>query len=473
MTREEAINTVRNIYQTDKEKEALEILIPQLAESEDERIRKWLVGYFETISKNWLHDHEMPLNSILAWLERQELEQKKIDEYYRNLFANAISRDASLYPVKEEQKEQKVDIDKLRKDIYQSGYNDGYQHGKEDTQKEQKQIKCELEDAFKNYTDAGITVYCGDLVASPKEQKSADLPPGFYFIDLDGKFEHGVGEYFFDEEKAYYISPAMEINKDNLTQKPEKCEKHPESKTFEDEWKDYYNNSLINRQPMPNKREIARHFFWFGKQQAEKPAEWSDTDNIGWDEAFACVTQAEKSAKNEEELQNAVTAEKWLKEIKFKYYVHPVKQEWSEDNEEMICNIISSLRGYMSTISQSKTYTNHESYIQKEIEWLNSLKPSEQKYTLADLEKEWKHGYDFAIGEMGKSMPMPEDTVLFNKGVAEGRRLEREDMWKPSEEQMLLLNAAIKNIARGGIFLLNDLPILESLYNDLKKLKED
>lgn len=27
-------------------------------------------------------------------------------------------------------------------------------------------------------------------------------------------------------------------------------------------------------------------------------------------------------------------------------------------------------------------------------------------------------------------MPMPEDTVLFNKGVAEGRRLEREDMMK-------------------------------------------
>jgi len=63
--------------------------------------------------------------------------------------------------------------------------------------------------------------------------------------------------------------------------------------------------------------------------------EWSDTDNIGWDEAFACVTSAEKAAKNEEELQNAVTAEKWLKEIKFKYYVHPVKQEWSEEDEEM------------------------------------------------------------------------------------------------------------------------------------------
>lgn len=31
-------------------------------------------------------------------------------------------------------------------------------------------------------------------------------------------------------------------------------------------------------------------------------------------------------------------------------------------------------------------------------------------------------------------MPMPEDTVLFQKGVAEGRRLEREDMLKDAVE---------------------------------------
>ena len=31
-------------------------------------------------------------------------------------------------------------------------------------------------------------------------------------------------------------------------------------------------------------------------------------------------------------------------------------------------------------------------------------------------------------------MPMPEDTVLFNKGVQEGRRLEREDMMKDAVE---------------------------------------
>lgn len=52
-------------------------IFPEL-QDEDERIRKWLVNYFETISKNWLHDQVMPLNSILAYLEKQK-EQKPVD----------------------------------------------------------------------------------------------------------------------------------------------------------------------------------------------------------------------------------------------------------------------------------------------------------------------------------------------------------------------------------------------------------
>ena len=54
MTREEAINIVRNIYQTDKEKEALETLIPELAESEDERIRKEIIEFIQ-----WYEDRGM------------------------------------------------------------------------------------------------------------------------------------------------------------------------------------------------------------------------------------------------------------------------------------------------------------------------------------------------------------------------------------------------------------------------------
>lgn len=74
MTREEAINTVRNIYQTDKEKEALEILIPELAESEDERVRKHIIAYL----RNELHNIKQltptttEMERWLAYLEKQK-----------------------------------------------------------------------------------------------------------------------------------------------------------------------------------------------------------------------------------------------------------------------------------------------------------------------------------------------------------------------------------------------------------------
>ena len=73
MTREEAIKVVRNIYQTDTEKEALETLIPELAESEDEKIRKTLLEYFN--ERNSYRDEDETFNgvsfsSIIAYLEK-------------------------------------------------------------------------------------------------------------------------------------------------------------------------------------------------------------------------------------------------------------------------------------------------------------------------------------------------------------------------------------------------------------------
>lgn len=92
MTREEAIKIVRNIYQTDAEKEALATLIPELAESEDERIIRTLQDYVK--NRNW------PLNGptqdeVLAYLEKQKDASKaieavdRIDKYIDEHLANA------------------------------------------------------------------------------------------------------------------------------------------------------------------------------------------------------------------------------------------------------------------------------------------------------------------------------------------------------------------------------------------------
>ena len=79
MTREEAIKVVRNIYQTDAEKEALETLIPELKESEDERIRKAICACIIDINNDWITLHGASKEEALAWLEKQK-EQKPAEK---------------------------------------------------------------------------------------------------------------------------------------------------------------------------------------------------------------------------------------------------------------------------------------------------------------------------------------------------------------------------------------------------------
>ena len=49
-------------------------IFPELKESEDERIRKWLVDYFKEVGKSWIHRDISP-ERIVAYLEKQK-EQK-------------------------------------------------------------------------------------------------------------------------------------------------------------------------------------------------------------------------------------------------------------------------------------------------------------------------------------------------------------------------------------------------------------
>lgn len=166
---------------------AIELAFPELTESEDEKIRKSLIEFLTDIKEIsesgrsvWAvrkEDAEMCKSSI-AYLEKQK-EQKSVSaeellvkaglKHYKdgnmwcifvgdNIqegicgFGNTI--DEALYQflieVLEIQKKPKVDIDKLRRDLYQSGYNDGYQHGKEDVQKKQNSIGTDFHTAVKN-----------------------------------------------------------------------------------------------------------------------------------------------------------------------------------------------------------------------------------------------------------------------------------------------------------------------------------
>ena len=75
MTREEAIERIKARFDKwaldDEDMKAIQILIPEFSESEDERIREWLVNYFKAAGKSWIHRDISP-EQILAWLEKQK-----------------------------------------------------------------------------------------------------------------------------------------------------------------------------------------------------------------------------------------------------------------------------------------------------------------------------------------------------------------------------------------------------------------
>ena len=233
------------------------------------------------------------------------------------------------------------------------------------------------------------------------------------------------------------------------------------------------------------------------EDERRKMAEWSEEDNIGWDEAFACITEAEKAARNEEELQNAVTAEKWLKELKVKYYVHPVKPEWSDEDEKMRQNLLYLMRENNSIDGWEGCY-----------EWLKSLRPqiidSTPPYTIEQVDEkireaqEWSEEDELKMnallnyldpdkgGTKYSSCAQLEEWYNWLKSLRSQPGLTKEDFvkfgnleyerglkdgtakhWKPSEEQMEALRRAVNKLAKSDVA---DSVRLSIMYDNLKKL---
>ena len=78
MERKEAIEIIKKNWPDSSFtmlREALETLIPELKESKDEKIRKWLVNYFREVCNNVA---EKEKNAVLAWLEKQGEQKSNI-----------------------------------------------------------------------------------------------------------------------------------------------------------------------------------------------------------------------------------------------------------------------------------------------------------------------------------------------------------------------------------------------------------
>ena len=364
MTKEEAIDIVRNIYQTDKEKEALSVLIPELRESEDERIRKNIVKIIRDFDGLYLQEnYQLSKADCLAYLEKQKEQKPKMILWTGKNLKEVIDF-TGKYP---------------RLDEWFKSWEEyeNYVHSHNNI--------------FKLFCEDGsyYEVPVGSWIV--KTPDGFNIPSLFKFVQkpvkLNDNTKVGLDRalqivkaakgnlYGYQSDDGIYecdhaIQTLEYILMNGIEQKP--TERIEDSVKFEEGFKTGRESGLRDGQ-----KYVLDNAKSYGLC---KPAEWSDTDDIGWDEAFACVTRAEKFAKNEEELQNAVTAEKWLKEIKFKYCVHPFKQEWSEEDKKMLDDIIYCLpkmaMGNVELLpSVAEEYANRLESLRFRFHW----KPSEEQ----------------------------------------------------------------------------------------------
>lgn len=155
----------------------------------------------------------------------------------------------------------------------------------------------------------------------------------------------------------------------------------------------------------------------------QKPAEWSKEDEEKLDQLYNLLRSgAHTSQRIREEWAN------WLKSLKDRVQLHP-KYEWSKEDIDMIDWLIRCCEEEHEELCNDKY--GHQDIV-------------------SDLKRDCRKKWDWLESLKNKAVP--------------------QSQWKPSEEQMEILQYLCETSSHKNEKVI---PILESLYNDLKKLSEE
>ena len=168
-------------------------MFPELAGSEDERIKKTLIDYFITYKKQEECGIKtffgIPTDNVLAWLEKQgeSYTKRDVDDAWLKGMC-----DAKRELEKQGEYKSSEELLKIRQELYQSGYNDGYKHGCEDTKKQSEQKPFDYENANIQQRDWAETPF--GAKDSELQEVTYYIPQGYYAEIEDNKVVIKQGE---------------------------------------------------------------------------------------------------------------------------------------------------------------------------------------------------------------------------------------------------------------------------------------
>ena len=417
-----------------------ETIFPELSESEDERIRKDIVAHYRLMKEKALLDNQEETDGIvrtcdsaLAWLEKQKETSinwmksdnvKNPEKPYIDKVGMFYTTDGRMCYASE--------IEKQRDENAKDSFERGIKVGMIRQQKKQKPIK------WTDLTWKDIVELEG-IINNVHYDFSAGIGQESFGKEVLERFRSTKGIEYLDEaeQKCWREEEQKE-------QKPTECERQPEFREVEYDFRG-------------EKVKVMRPFF-----RDDKGKEFSTTGR-------------------DTDLTWSVLRE-WCENKGIEPYDLYPRAKWSEEDEEMLTMILGDLEW-----ERRKTTVNKDiSLYDEKMRWLKSL-PKMLKKKNDDVKKLCSNEWSEEDARMMESIirvlvktsthysmrsPSTMQVTTINDYQREIAWLKSlRPSWKPSEEQLGALLAVINepnNMGSATCF-----GLIDSLYEDLKKLKEE
>ena len=230
---------------------------------------------------------------------------------------------------------------------------------------------------------------------------------------------------------------------------------HPELKESEGERIRKYIIEFIALSDNPRKDEMLAYL------ENQKPAEWSEEDKEMMQNIITGLeAQIHLIYAHDEQGKAQMKARiNFLMSLPERFSLQP-KQEWSEEDEKILEGIILDYEGEIENLSDDVCDELVRPVYEQRISWLKSLRPQPHWKHLSEKDTFIRDRCYATIRDSELSDEEKEWIFDFLK------RCEPQPRWKPSKEQMIvLLNAGNGNYLSG-----KHMQVLRDLYNDLKKL---
>lgn len=401
---------------------------PELSESEDERIRKWIIEEFKIH-----YDFESPslnpmVEKALAWLKKQkDIIQAKVEQRMEYLW--------DKLPDAHRVEEGNCTPEEWKALGAYMELEMNFDKGSEEEQKEQKS---------KDDEQKGLDGIKRDWFERGK--KEVLTVPELYGLE---KQKEQLKIEYIPEDRVFQILSHLEFLR---TSERIPVDSHEYNELCEI-------SQLVHQ--------------YLDYPIKQKPAEWSEDNIKELTEFEAAMLHIGMSFFGGSAGLNPNNTNEVKKQAKLLLELVP-KQEWSEEDEATLTEIINSVNGFDAVIGNIlQSFEQHE----KKINWLKSLRPQPRK----EIYQAAKH--DLALRFMNYlDENRPEGKMSLSNGECEDidkafkkndwakimRYIEKYNPhWKPSEHQMTILKAVKDYVGKGSGYWGE---ALGSLIEDLEKL---